>query len=286
MPELPEVETVCRSLRRQILRHRIVEVQLERPEPVTERSGTGLRRLEGCRVETIRRVGKNMLLDTSGDLSLLVHLGMSGRMECTATGAPLLPHTHVRLRFEDLPERELRYHDVRRFGYLDVMPTAEAAQNPHLAILGPDALAISREELAARLDKSARPVKNALMDQTLIAGLGNIYVDEILHLAQIHPLTPANRLSAPRVMVLHEAIQTILTRAIEQGGSTIRDYRDSFGNFGGYQRQHRVYGRAGQDCPSCGAAIQRIVLGGRSTHFCAKCQYRLRRPSHLRRTNA
>jgi formamidopyrimidine-DNA glycosylase len=161
----------------------------------------------------------------------------------------------------------LRFTDPRRFGGIWWLGSEAREED-----MGPEPLATRPAQLAERLKKTSRAIKNALLDQTVIAGLGNIYVDESLFAAGIYPLTPANTLTREQVTRLNRAIKTILRRALRHRGSTLRDYRDAVGDAGGFQSLHRVYSREGEPCPACKRPIERIVLGGRSTHFCAKCQ--------------
>jgi formamidopyrimidine-DNA glycosylase len=199
---------------------------------------------------------------------------MTGQLSVVKPATPLLPHTHLEL---DLGGDRLRFRDPRRFGGLWWLG-AESADDG----MGPEPLALRSAELLRRLGRTTRAVKSALLDQRVVAGLGNIYVDEALHAANIHPLTRADRLGAEDVGRLSRAIKATLRRAIRHRGSTLRDYLDADGAAGGFQRLHRVYDRAGHPCHRCDTPIERIVLGGRSTHFCPACQRRPRAVSRRR----
>jgi formamidopyrimidine-DNA glycosylase len=194
-----------------------------------------------------------------------IHLGMTGRLTIEKSSAPTLPHTHLVLTFASY---EVRFRDPRRFGGVFWLGRDTAAD----ANMGPEPLQLRPSQLANRLAKTTRAIKNALLDQSVIAGLGNIYVDESLFRAGLHPLVPANELSAADVGRLNRAIKTTLRRALRHRGSTLRDYLDANGEAGAFQKLHAVYDREGKRCRRCKTAIVRIVLGGRSTHFCPRCQ--------------
>lgn len=218
----------------------------------------------GRRILLIRRRAKRIVFELDGGVRFFAHLGMTGRFAVATAGDELLPHTHVRF---DLGDVELRQIDPRRFGGLHWLGTDTGEDN-----LGPEPLAIRAAELARRLAGTRRAVKAALLDQTLIAGLGNIYVDEALHGAGLHPTVLCCDIDRPAVGRLSRSIKTTLRRAIDAGGSSIRDYVDAEGKGGSFQTMHKVYGREGQRCRKCRATIERIVLGQRSTHFCPRCQ--------------
>jgi formamidopyrimidine-DNA glycosylase len=270
MPELPEVQTVVTTLRPKVLGRSIVRVVSVRPDIVSP-AGVDLRaRLGGRVVRSVERRGKRIIFTLDDDNRFYVHLGMTGQLSVAAPDSPLLTHTHLEL---DLGAERLRFRDPRRFGGVWWL----GAESPDDG-MGPEPLALRASELLRRLGQTTRAVKSALLDQRVVAGLGNIYVDEALHAANIHPLTPADRLSAADVGRLSRAIKATLRRAIRHRGSTLRDYRDADGAAGGFQRLHRVYDRAGKPCHRCRTPIERIVLGGRSTHFCPNCQ-----PAHRKR---
>jgi formamidopyrimidine-DNA glycosylase len=282
MPELPEVETVRRGLLPVMEGRVILRAQVNRPDlrwPLPEGMAG---RLTGRRVLRLRRRSKYLLADLSGDETLLVHLGMSGRM--LVSGAMLgafhhdhpapQKHDHVVLDMEG--GARITFNDARRFGAMDLMPTDAAEAHPLLARLGPEPLGNGFDEayLTAALQGRRTPIKAALLDQHLVAGLGNIYVCETLHRAGISPRRLAGTLSARRAASLVPQIREVLAEAIEAGGSSLRDYRQADGELGYFQHAFRVYDREGQPCPTpgCPGTIRRIVQSGRSTFYCPRCQ--------------
>jgi formamidopyrimidine-DNA glycosylase len=264
MPELPEVQTVVTTLRPKVLGRTIGRVVSLRRDIVTPAGIDLAARLAGRTVRSVERRGKRIVFTLDDANRFYIHLGMTGQVTVVKPEAPPLPHTHLEL---DLGAERLRFRDPRRFGGVWWL----GADLPDAGI-GPEPLDLRPAELHRRLAKTTRAVKNALLDQRLVAGLGNIYVDEALHAAAIHPLAPADRLSAEDVGRLSRAIKATLRRAIRHRGSTLRDYLDADGAAGGFQRLHRVYDRAGHPCHRCRTPIERFVLGGRSTHFCPRCQ--------------
>ncbi|MEM7498709.1 MAG: bifunctional DNA-formamidopyrimidine glycosylase/DNA-(apurinic or apyrimidinic site) lyase [Pseudomonadota bacterium] len=290
MPELPEVETVRRGLAPVLEGARLAHVVQRRPDlrwPLPERFAA---RLTGRRVEGLGRRAKTMLAALDDGTTWLIHLGMTGRVLVSATeaaSAPLAmvggfvhrtpepgPHDHIEVETD--AGARLVYNDVRRFGAMDLWPTREIAAHPWLANLGPEPLgnAFGGPLLAERLAGKATPIKAALLDQRVVAGLGNIYVCEALHRAGIHPRRIAGSLSAPRVDRLAGEIRDTLEEAIEAGGSTLRDYRHADGELGYFQHSFRAYGREGEPCrrEGCRGRILRIVQSGRSSFYCSRCQ--------------
>lgn len=221
--------------------------------------------LEARVIASIGRRAKRIVFRLDDGRGFYIHLGMSGRVNLERADSPLPPHAHVRILLDD--DAAVTVVDPRRFG--NVTWLGEGAGD---AAIGPEPLTLRPRVLAGRLAGTSRAVKSALLDQRLIAGLGNIYVDESLHRAGIHPLHRCRDLNPEAVRRLNRAIKTTLRRAIGAGGSTLRDYVDANGDRGNFQKLHRVYGREGQPCPACGTAITRQVIGGRSTHFCGACQ--------------
>lgn len=265
---------------------RIVRVEVRR-EGLRWPFPAGLaQRLEGARVERLRRRSKYILADLSTGESMLLHLGMSGRITLSGLNAPHVPgrfhhehpapekHDHVIFHMES--GARVAFNDARRFGALDLIATANADNHPLLAALGPEPLgnAFSGAYLAARLKGRKGPVKALLLDQRIIAGLGNIYVCEALFRAGIHPARAGGRIGAARLERLAVIIREVLEEAIAAGGSSLRDYRQADGELGYFQHSFRVYDRAGQPCPApgCSGRIARIVQGGRSSFFCPVCQ--------------
>jgi len=281
MPELPEVQTVVTTLRPRVLGRTIGRVVSLRQDIVTPAGVDLAARLAGRTVRSVERRGKRIVFTLDDANRFYIHLGMTGQVTVVNPQTPPPPHTHLEL---DLGTERLRFRDPRRFGGVWWLGQQSAD-----AGMGPEPLDLRPAELHRRLAKTTRAVKNALLDQRLVAGLGNIYVDEALHAAHIHPLTPADQLSADAVGRLSRAIKATLRRAIRHRGSTLRDYLDADGAAGGFQRLHRVYDRAGHPCHRCNTPIERFVLGGRSTHFCPNCQPADRRPRRRvsrRRTRA
>ena len=268
MPELPEVETVRRSLR-SIIGRRVeaVEVAERRLRRLVALDFAA--RLTGRTIENIVRRGKYLLLQLSGGESLLAHLGMSGALLLQRAGAPRQPHDHVCIRLS--AGSQLVYNDPRRFGLLRVGDTAEFVE---LNNVGPDPLAktFSVEQLAQLVRGRKKPVKNLLMDQRALGGIGNIYANEVLFRAGIRPGRQARRLTRAEIRRLLGATRAVLRSAIRHGGSSISDYRDSSGRPGYFQLRLRVYGRAGEPCLRCETAIRRAVHAGRSSFYCPKCQ--------------
>jgi formamidopyrimidine-DNA glycosylase len=276
MPELPEVETVVTTLRPKVVGRPIVAIVSARRDILTPPDVDLVARLCGRTICSVDRRGKRIVFTLDDDNRFYIHLGMTGQVMVVARERSLPSHTHLEL---DLGGERLRFRDPRRFGgfwWLGREPADEG--------MGPEPLELRPAELLQRLGRTTRAVKSALLDQRVVAGLGNIYVDEALHAAGIHPLAPADRLTPEEVGRLSRAIKATLRRAIRHRGSTLRDYLDADGAAGGFQLLHRVYDRAGEPCARCRTPIERIVLGGRSTHFCPSCQPTIKRPrSHRSR---
>ena len=282
MPELPEVETVRRGLGPVMEGALIERAEVNRPDlrwPFPDRMAE---RLTGQRVERLRRRSKYILADLSSRETLLIHLGMSGRM--LISGDPLgqfvhshpapEKHDHVVLHLAN--GARITFNDPRRFGAMDLMQTGAAEDHKLLAALGPEPLGngFNEAHLVAALKGRNTPIKAALLDQRIVAGLGNIYVCEALFRAGIHPARKAGRISAARIASLVPIIREVLTEAIEAGGSSLRDFRQADGELGYFQHRFDVYGREGQPCrtPGCAGNIRRIVQSGRSSFYCALCQ--------------
>ena len=282
MPELPEVETVRRGLMPALEGQVITEAQVRRPDlrwPLPERMAE---RLTGQRVERLRRRSKYILADLASGESLIIHLGMSGRMQVAGDvpGAftheiPMLEkHDHVVL--DTSAGARVIFNDARRFGAMDLVQTEHAEAHPLLASLGPEPLGnqFDGPYLAERLKGRNTPIKSALLDQKIVAGLGNIYVCEVLHRAGISPKRKAKNISAARAAAMVPIIREVLQEAIEAGGSSLRDHRQADGTLGYFQHTFRAYGREGGACPTpgCGGTICRIVQSGRSSFYCPGCQ--------------
>jgi formamidopyrimidine-DNA glycosylase len=278
MPELPEVQTVVSTLRPRVSGVRVGRVRLNRADIVSP-AGTDLAPLlEGRAITGVERRAKRIVFTVDGCDQFYVHLGMTGQLTVEAAGAPVKTHTHLVLELSDGATerrsdegggRELRFRDPRRFGGVFWLGCESADRG-----LGPEPLTLRPATLAKQLSRTRRAIKAALLDQAVIAGIGNIYADEALYLAGIHPLTPANELSAEQVGRLNRAIKSTLRRAIKARGSTLRDFVDADNAPGGYRAKHQVYDREGEKCRRCKGVIERIVLTGRSTCFCPSCQAR------------
>ncbi|MCA1989545.1 MAG: bifunctional DNA-formamidopyrimidine glycosylase/DNA-(apurinic or apyrimidinic site) lyase [Desulfarculus sp.] len=270
MPELPEVESVRRTLMPGILDRRVAEV-LARPSRVLRPDLEGFRRgVTGRRVTGSLRRGKLLVLTLEDGGYWAVHLGMTGQL-ILAPGELAADHVHARVVFGD-GGPGLHYRDLRKFGYLAYYPDRDQLMAGLYGQMGPDALTISAEEFVARLAGRKSPIKSLLLDQRRLAGVGNIYADESLHRAGIHPQRGPAELSRQDLLRLHASLVETLDQALAQGGSSVKNFVDAEGRAGTFQEAHRVYRRTGQPCPACGAPVERVVLGGRSTHFCPVCQ--------------
>lgn len=282
MPELPEVETVRRGLESAMAGRRIERAELRRPDlrwPFPDRMAE---RLTGALVTRLARRSKYLLAELDRGETLIVHLGMSGRMQVDAAPlatfrheiVPATAHDHVVLHMEG--GARVTFNDPRRFGAMDLAPTGGIDAHWLLRKLGPEPLGNSfdEEHLLSAFRARRSPVKAVLLDQRVVAGLGNIYVCEALHRARISPRRAAARIGAGRVRSLVPLIRETLTEAIEAGGSSLRDYRQADGALGYFQHAFRVYGREGAPCvtPDCPGRVRRIVQSGRSSFYCPACQ--------------
>ena len=281
MPELPEVETVARGLRQAILGRRILSVTLGKTDFIDDPAALE-QHLPGRQIEAVERYGKFMLLRLSavngqtpvtanGDAaaaSLLVHLGMTGQIAPAPAGQPHEKHTHVCLLLDD--GRELRYTDARRFGRLAYLTKTLLAEE--LEGFGADPLEVSKDEFRNRVCGRRARIKALLLDQSVLRGVGNIYADESLWRARIHPARLGAKLNRKQAETLRRALQNILRKAIVMRGSSISDFLDAAGEPGEYQRHHRAYGREGKKCYRCKTVIRRAIVAGRSSYFCPRCQ--------------
>ena len=269
MPELPEVETTVRGLVPVLEGHRLVSVEARRPDLRRAFPPDLRQRLTGATVTGLSRRAKYGLIDTDRGDTLVFHLGMSGRWRIDP--AELGAHDHFLLETDE--GRRLALNDPRRFGSLDLVATEALAAGPPFAGMGPEPLgeAFSAPYLLEALAGRSAPIKALLLDQRIVAGLGNIYVCEALHMAGIAPSRAGGRISRPRLERLVEAIRAVLLAAIEAGGSSLRDYARPSGELGYFSKQWRVYGREGEAC-RCGAVIRRRTDSGRSTFYCPRCQ--------------
>jgi formamidopyrimidine-DNA glycosylase len=287
VPELPEVETVRRGLAPVLEGAVIARAQVNRPDlrwPFPERMAD---RLSGARVDRLRRRSKYILADLSTDETLIIHLGMSGRMIVSAGQKTRVapgefhhshpaPEKHDHVVLDTDAGARITFNDARRFGAMDLAPTAQVEAHWLLKGLGPEPLgnAFNDDHLARAFAGKRTPVKSALLDQRLVAGLGNIYVCEALYRAGISPLRHAGRVGRPRIAQLVADIREVLAEAIDAGGSSLRDYRQADGDLGYFQHNFRVYGQEGETCqtPDCRGVIRRKVQSGRSSFYCPVCQ--------------
>jgi len=283
VPELPEAETIRRQLEREVLGRRIVGARAVTPRSV--RNHSSCRDFNACAagrtITAVGRRGKAVVLTLDGSRTLIIRLGMTGVVRVVPSTEPRTKHTHVTLSLDDT--RDLRFEDVRKFGECRVAAGADWGQIPDLAKYGPEPLSprFTREHLRDALRRRSAKIKSLLMDQGFLAGVGNIYSDEALWRARIHPERRTNTLSAQEVTRLHQAIPAVLREAIRRGGTSARDetYRDVHGRPGYFRMDLAVYQRTGRPCPRCGGAIERLPLAaGRAAHFCPRCQ-----PAQVRR---
>jgi formamidopyrimidine-DNA glycosylase len=280
MPELPEVETVANGVNERVQGERIESVFFSAyKEPFKTDPDEMAAELTGKRIAKVYRVGKHIVFDLTSKTGSpvtsqwIVHLGMTGRLLVCAADVPVPPHTHGTLRLTS--GRELRFVDARRFGRMGLhRVSTEEGSGAQNSFQGPgrEPLSISAEEFVALFRGRKLAIKAALLNQSLLHGVGNIYADESLFKSGIRPTRIAGRLSRERLLQLHKALQSILKHAIQLGGSSVSDYVDADGVRGFFQLQHRVYMRGGQPCLVCGTPIKRIVLAGRGTHYCPNCQ--------------
>ena len=289
MPELPEVEHLRRTLEPLVVGRMVSRVRLERRDVVVRASDPpgGFSRsglapttqrvparelLSGQRVLEIVRHGKQMAIVSDSGRALCVHLGMSGQVLHLPPGARAKQADHVHVVWTLDDGSHVLFRDPRRFGGIWVFASFDALRSTRWSALGPDALTVGGRALHARLGHTARPVKAALLDQSVIAGVGNIYADEALFLSRIHPATRSEDLDATDAARLARAIRGVLRQSIGAGGSTLRDYADAAGAPGKFQLNHRVYGRAGEACTACGISLESAVLAQRTTVWCPLCQ--------------
>ena len=270
MPELPEVETIVRGLRDRILQLEFsgVEVCLDQCLRGPRRSlSEWIQRKKICGIE---RRGKHIILSLDAGGALFIHLGMTGRLRVVPRESPREKHTHLVFSFRKHPH-QLRYVDSRRFGRVSWEKEKKEGWTS-LSRLGPEPLEISSLEFVRRVRCRRREIKPLLLDQHFLAGVGNIYADESLHRAGIHPRRKSDSLGAGTLSRLHQALQEILRESIRAGGTSVRSYVDSAGALGAFQHGLRVYGREGKPCQTCGRSIVREMVGGRSSFYCPRCQ--------------
>jgi formamidopyrimidine-DNA glycosylase len=286
MPELPEVETVANGVNERIGGELVESVWLSGyKEPFKTDPAAMAEALQGKRIERVYRVGKHIVFDLAASLrqksgreksgrdevQWIVHLGMTGRLLVSAAGVPIPPHTHAILQLSS--GRELRFVDPRRFGRLALHGIEKHAESSgRFRGPGSEPLTIAPDDFVRLFRGRKLSIKAALLNQSLLHGVGNIYADESLFRAGIRPTRMAGRLSRERLLALHAALQQVLNKAIELGGSSVSDYVDADGVAGFFQLEHRVYMRTGEPCLVCGTPIRRTTLAGRGTHYCPTCQ--------------
>lgn len=272
MPELPEVETVVRELRPCLVGRRLARLRVSRLPLRRAWSATWNAALVGQTVREVSRRGKWITVGLDGGAWLLLHLGMTGQLLVQPAGEPVRPHTHLLVDLDDGQE-QLRFRDVRRFGSVTLFPEREALEQFfQAAALGPEPFDLDARAWRDRLAATRRPLKAVLLDQRVVAGVGNIYADESLFEARLHPARLGCDTTAAEASRLRQALVRVLNRAIAKRGSSIRDYVGGSGAKGGYQAEFRVYQQTGVPCPRCRAPIERTRLAGRSTHYCPRCQ--------------
>ena len=282
MPELPEVETVANGVHARVAGLRVLGVWTSgKPQTFKSPENELVETLTGARIERVRRVGKTVVLDVAspapdvgtsengalpGKTQLLVHLGMTGRLLVSAPEVPWPPHTHAVLTLSN--RRELRFVDPRRFGRLSLVREPGGYAGP-----GTEPTTVQPEAFARLFRHRKLAIKAALLNQSILHGVGNIYADEALFRAGIRPRRAAGRLTRGELGRLHGTLQEVLARAIELGGSSVSDYVDAAGVRGFFQLEHKVYGRAGEPCHDCASPLKKIVVGGRTTVYCPRCQH-------------
>lgn len=271
MPELPEVETIVRGLRKTVVGKKIKSIKVIFPGIVKQDTKKFRKNVEKAKIIRVRRRGKYILIDLFNCTTILIHLGMTGNFLLVKSSNPLNKHDHLVIRFNK-NSKELRYNDQRKFGKIKSFPTSKEEKVSELKKLGPESLNISSSDFVDLFKKRKGRIKSALLNQQILAGLGNIYADESLFEAKFHPSQKIDKLTFPQLRKLHQAIQIILRKAIKAGGSSIENYYSVNGEIGSFQLQHKVYGREGLSCKKCGAKIKRIKISQRSSYFCPKCQ--------------
>jgi formamidopyrimidine-DNA glycosylase len=281
MPELPEVETIARGLNQRVAGDVVESVWLgEKPEPLKSPAREIVSVLERARIACVRRVGKHIVFDLERPSrngrkpstirgQWIVHLGMTGRLLIASSDTEIAKHTHAVLKLAS--GRELRFIDPRRFGRLAVV-RLESKGAAGFAAPGDEPLDSQIERFLTLFRRRKTPIKSALLNQNLLSGVGSIYADESLFRAAVRPRRRATSLTRAELGKLHSAVQEVLHEAIELGGSSVSDYVDAEGREGFFQLQHRVYGREGEPCLVCGTPIKRVIIAGRSSHYCPRCQ--------------
>ncbi|GAB5053176.1 bifunctional DNA-formamidopyrimidine glycosylase/DNA-(apurinic or apyrimidinic site) lyase [Pediococcus ethanolidurans] len=272
MPELPEVETVKRGLTALVTGKKIKKIDVYYPKMVLPNETEFVKQLTNRTIQKIERRGKYLIFHFDQNVSMVSHLRMEGKYSVHSHEMPLNKHDHVVFEFTD--GTELRYNDTRKFGRMVVVPTGEEYSVAGLKTIGPEPTpaTLSLDYLTTTMKKHHKAIKSFLLDQNMIAGLGNIYCDEVLWLAKIHPLQPTNTVPVDKIAILRQKIFDELDLAIRAKGTTVFSYLDASGHAGSFQNQLHVYQRTGQPCERCGTPIERIKVSQRGTHFCPFCQ--------------
>lgn len=275
MPELPEVQTIVDALKKTIVGKKIKLVKIDSSRVFSQNTIFLKKGLKRQKITDIKRRGKFIIINFPQNQSLLIHLGMTGGIFYSRKNHPQKKHDHLVMEFAD--GTQIRYHDPRKFGKVKRLDSSKIDKTSEIAKLGPEVFEISPREFVEILKKRKGRIKTILLNQKVLAGLGNIYSDEALFDAKIHPLTKADKLKEKRLLKLHRSIQKILKKAIKVGGSSMNDYLKIDGEKGLFQFQHRVYRREGKPCKRCRTKIKRIRISQRSSFFCPRCQ-KLRTP--------
>lgn len=271
MPELPEVETIVRNLRGKLIGLKIAEVKILLKKCVQGSCVNFENNLLGRKISAIERRGKYIVIHLDNEQAIIIHLRMTGSLRFLPPEAPLDKHTHLIFFFAN-PPMELRFIDQRQFGRLRLVKKGKKGDLKFLEKLGPETLQINRRQFREMIKGKRRIIKSLLLDQTFIAGVGNIYADEVLYRTGIHPRQGTEFLSISQIELLLKNLQDLLRQAIRQRGTSVRNYVDAQGAPGGFQNFLMVYGREGEKCRKCGTIIAREKIGGRSTYYCPQCQ--------------
>ena len=271
MPELPEVETIVRALASVLKGLEVSSVAVLSPHVLKDGDPALIEELAGQRILDVRRRGKMILIDSQRDTTLLFHLKMTGMFLFSPQDRAPDKHTHLIFSFKG-SRKELRFRDVRKFGFVSCLRTSEVSRTERIRSLGPEPLTLDLQAFRKLFRRRKARLKSLLLEQKFLAGIGNIYADEILFNAGFHPLTPVSRLEDDDIARLHEAVRSVFLQAIAHKGSTIRDFKNAEGLEGSFQDHHQVYGREDLCCLVCGEKIVRLRIGGRSSYFCPECQ--------------
>jgi len=269
MPELPEVETIARDLHNVLSGQKVMAAEFLNTAIREDCTRFAPTVLIGNNLESVSRRGKNLIFRFQNNFAIVCHLKMTGRLIIDADLPNNKKHLHFQMQFD---KSRLSFYDVRKFGRICITDLSGLEKHPRLRKLGPEPFALTSDEFVKLVKLRNKPIKLILMDQEIIAGIGNIYADESLYDAGIKPTLKPSKISRPRLIKLLESIVKVLTISINNRGTSVDDYLDGHGQKGNFQNLIKVYGKTGQPCPTCGAKIKRVVLGGRSTHYCTRCQ--------------